>query len=463
MPERLLFLTGHLAEPRLRRVLGAMGPGFAWETRDIGIQVAGLMTVDLVLRRLGGVGDADRVVVPGRCRGDLSVLETAFGVPFVRGPDELIDLPEHFGRRRVAIPDELPEVLIFAEIVEAPTLGIDAIVARARRLRDDGADVIDLGGLPGTPFPHLEEAVAALRAEGHRVSVDSGDITELRRGAGAGAGYLLSLTEETLDLAWEVDAIPVLIPSRPGDLDSLERASRRLLDAGRPFFADPILDPIGGGFTESLVRYHTLRRRLPAAPMLMGVGNVTELTDADTSGTSALLMAVVQELAIGAVLVVQVSPHCRRAVREAAAARRLMGAAVVAGVPPSRLDPALLCLRDRRPFASTPEEIAAVAAGVRDPNFRIEAAEDGIHIFNRAGHHVDRDPYALWPRLGVKDAGHAFYLGVETARAQIAAQLGKRYVQDEELRWGVAVDPSVSAASGRHRDSGRPDREGEGS
>ena len=35
------------------------------------------------------------------------------------------------------------------------------------------------------------------------------------------------------------------------------------------------------------------------------------------------------------------------------------------------------------------------------------------------------------------DASHAFYLGVELARAQIAWQLKKRYVQDEELSWGV--------------------------
>ena len=34
------------------------------------------------------------------------------------------------------------------------------------------------------------------------------------------------------------------------------------------------------------------------------------------------------------------------------------------------------------------------------------------------------------------DAPHAFYLGLELARAQIAWQLGKRYVQDQELDWG---------------------------
>ena len=59
-------------------------------------------------------------------------------------------------------------------------------------------------------------------------------------------------------------------------------------------------------------------------------------------------------------------------------------------------------------------------------------------MFNRDGLLVDIDPFAFYPKLGVEnDASHAFYLGVELARAQIAHQLGKRYVQDEELSWGI--------------------------
>jgi hypothetical protein len=34
-------------------------------------------------------------------------------------------------------------------------------------------------------------------------------------------------------------------------------------------------------------------------------------------------------------------------------------------------------------------------------------------------------------------------MGRELGRAQIAWQLGKRYVQDEPLRWGSAVRPAV--------------------
>jgi hypothetical protein len=80
---------------------------------------------------------------------------------------------------------------------------------------------------------------------------------------------------------------------------------------------------------------------------------------------------------------------------------------------------------------------------VRDKNFRIEIAEDGIHIYNRDGHHVAQDALSLFPKLGVDvetDGAHAFYLGTELAKAEIAFRLAKRYAQDEPLDWGVAAD-----------------------
>ncbi|MBV8538282.1 MAG: dihydropteroate synthase, partial [Alphaproteobacteria bacterium] len=93
------------------------------------------------------------------------------------------------------------------------------------------------------------------------------------------------------------------------------------------------------------------------------------------------------------------------------------------------------------------------AARIRDGNFRIEVAADGIHVYNRDLHRVARTAMELYPALGVEnDGAHAFYLGVELARAEIAWQLGKRYVQDEALGWGCAVDappePSARHAPG---------------
>jgi dihydropteroate synthase-like protein len=442
MAERILFLTGHLARPRLEKILAATDAlPFVWSVVDVGVKVAALMTEAIILRRLPRPLDADRVMVPGRCRADLDRLSAELGVPFFRGPDELQDLPGFFGRHGRGVDLSRHDMRIFAEIVDASVLDVDAIVARAMTMRAAGADVIDIGCLPDTPFPHLEDAVRAVGATGCDVSVDSADLEELRRGAKAGARFLLSLTEANLDVAAETGVTPILIPARHGELDSLLRAADSADKRGISPILDPVLDPIHFGFAGSLCRYAELRRCLPAAEILMGTGNLTELTEVDSLGVTAALLGICSELFIRNLLVVQVSPHTSRTVQEHDAIRRLMFAARNDASLPKGYGSTLLALHDQKPFASSPNEIAELAAQVRDANFRIEVAEDGIHVFNRKLHRVAQSAMALFGELGVEhDGPHAFYLGTELMKAEIAWRLGKRYAQDSPLDWGCAAD-----------------------
>ncbi len=463
MSERIIFLTGHLALPRLEKILASLGDsGFESEAVDIGVKVAALMTETIIERRLPRPVNASRVLLPGRCRADLDRLSREFGVPFERGPDEVSDLPAYFGKGGRALDLSRHDIRIFAEIVDAPMLDGQAIIARATAMRARGLDVVDLGCLPDTPFPHLEETVQALVADGFQVSVDSALTQELTRGARAGAQFLLSLTEHTLDVAAETGATPVLVPASHGDLSSLLRAAEAADRRGIPALLDPILDPIHFGFTASLMRYAELRRRLPAEEILMGTGNLTELTDADSGGVTAALIGICSELAIRNVLVVQVSPHTRRTLEEHDAARRMMFAAREDGSLPRNYGRALLQLHDRSPFPQSTRDIAELAAEVKDSNFRVNTAEDGIHLYDRDGHHVAQDAFSLFPRLRVEgDAPHAFYLGAELMKAEIAWRLGKRYVQDEPLDWGCADEaadkparPQEPGPTLRHRVSG---------
>jgi len=436
---RTLFVTGKLAEARLATVLSSLNPSFEYKIWNAGVKVAALITESILLNRLPRPLVAERVILPGRCRADLDRLSLAFGVPFERGPDELKDLPAYFGKRSGAPDLSRHDLRLFAEIVDASALSIEALRDRARALKAAGADVIDLGCLPDTLFPHLEETIRALRADGHQVSVDSADPHELRRAADAGADYLLSLTEFTLDAAG--DARPILVPASHGDLDSLVRAYQGAQARGLKPILDPILDPIHFGFTDSLARYRELRARLPEAEMMMGTGNLTELTEVDSAGLTAMLVGVCSELRIGNALTVQVSPHTRRTLQEHDAARRLMFAARDVQGLPKGFGAALLQIHDKSPFPSDPAEIDEAAAQIRDRNFRIEVAGDGIHIFNRDGHWTADGAFELFDRLGVEREGaHAFYLGAELQKAEIAFRLGKRYVQDEPLEWGVAME-----------------------
>jgi len=440
--DHILFLTGRLAEPSLRRVLDGMAPApFTWEVRELGLQVAALMTADMIRRRLPSPVAAARVIVPGRCRGDLQALSEHYGIPVERGPEEVKDLPQFFGREARPVDLSRYDTEIFAEIVDAPRLDIDGIVARAREYATQGADVIDVGCLPETAFPHLEEAVLALKRQGFRVSVDSMRTEELLRGGRAGADYLMSLNVDTLWVADEVASTPILVAREPGDPASLDAAIDAMRARGRAFLADPILDPIPFGLAASIARYVGLRERYPDVSIMMGVGNVTELTEADTSGINAVLLGMAAELHVSAILTTSVSRHARRAVREADVARRVMHAAREAQVLPKGLGSELATVHEKHPFPYGAAEIDEFARGVRDPNFRVQVAEDGLHVYNRAGHWRGVDPFAIYPELDFgTDAGHAFYMGVQLARAEIAWQLGKRFNQDEALDWGCAVD-----------------------
>ena len=417
---------------------------FSWEVREIGLQVAALMTAEMIQRRVAAPVQADRIMVPGRCRGDLDALTRHYGIPVERGPDELKDLPRFFNRAAKPIDLNEYEVAIFAEIVDAPQLSVAQIVERAGALAADGADVIDVGCLPATRFDHLAESVQALKAAGYKVSVDSIDPDELLRGGRAGADYLLSLNLDTLWVADEVAATPVLIARTPADEASLFEAIEQMQRRGRAFLADSILDPIPFGLTASIVRYHRLRERFPDAPIMMGVGNLTELTEADTSGINALLFGIAAELNVAAVLTTQVSAHARRAVREADWARRIMHAASRHQTLPKGMSDALMTVHAKHPFPDTPQEIEQIAAQVRDANFRVQVSSRGLHVYNRDGLRIGQGAFELWPQLRLEhDANHAFYMGVELAHAEIAWRLGKRYVQDQPLDWGCAVETAA--------------------
>ena len=153
MSERLLFLTGHLAFPRLERMVASFGEAARdWRIHDIGVKVAALMTQEIIQRRLPRPVEADRVILPGRCRADLATLSQGFRRRLRAGPEEIADLPAYLGRGG-ATPDlSRYDMQIFAEIVDASKMSVADILFKSRELAGGGADVIDLGCLPDTPF-----------------------------------------------------------------------------------------------------------------------------------------------------------------------------------------------------------------------------------------------------------------------------------------------------------------------
>ena len=175
--------------------------------------------------------------------------------------------------------------------------------------------------------------------------------------------------------------------------------------------------------------------------MLMGVGNLTELAAADSTGVNAVLTAICQELGVRAVLTTEVAPWTRGAVRELDVARRLMHYAVTERTIPKGLDDRLLTTKDPAPLVFTEEELRVLQATITDPNFRVFADANAITVLNNEHFIRGTSVQDIFDTLGVTDPSHAFYLGTELARAQLAMQLGKTYRQDGSLAWGYLTPP----------------------
>jgi len=132
------------------------------------------MHVNWVRRKLVVPKEINRVILPGWCGGDLASLEAQFGTRFDLGPKDLFDLPEYFGRKDRPMPTlEERSIEILAEINHAPRLSDDELLRQAEEYRKSGADVIDLGCIPGDLWSTISKSVKRLRNEGFRVSVDS--------------------------------------------------------------------------------------------------------------------------------------------------------------------------------------------------------------------------------------------------------------------------------------------------
>lgn len=460
--DHIHFVTGRLAEHALRPVVATLSAavGFDYSIDVLPITVAALMTPAWIARHLNVPAQATRLIVPGYCEGDLTPIQARTAARVELGPRDLRQLDEFFGQQ----PDRLREygtydIEILAEINHAPRLPLADILAEARSLRAAGADLIDVGCQPGEPWTGVAECVRALKAEGHRVSIDSLNPAEIGPAVQAGAELVLSVNATNRHAARDWGCEVVVIPDDFPTLGGLDETLEQLSAANVPLRIDPVIEPIGCGFAASLGRYIEVRRRYPDAEMLMGIGNLTELTDCDSAGVNVLLLGFCQELGIRSVLTTQVINWARTSVQECDLARRLVHHAVRRQIPPKHLEPALVTLRDPKLHEFGPETLHRLAAQIRDTNYRVFAEGGTIHLLGAGLHLTDRDPFLLFERLmnpgfggtgdtherpSNLDPSHAFYLGYEMAKAAVALALGKEYRQDEALNWGYLTVPEES-------------------
>jgi dihydropteroate synthase-like protein len=448
---RYLFVTGKLAAQSLRDTLEKLPSGFDYEVSVLPISVAALMDTRFVAKHLTNARGYDRVMIPGLCTGDLKPLEDATGVDVVRGPNSLKEIPGCFGGADALNGYGAYRAKIIAEIVDAYQLDLEEIFKRAFYFKNSGADIIDLGCPVYGGFPEIGKIVSALKAHGFLVSVDSFNPEDILSADGAGVDYVLSVNSQNINLARRLRSRVVVIPDSEKGMKSLERNIARLEAWGVSYIIDPVLNPIGFDFSGSIGNFIAMRRKYPKAEMLMGLGNLTELTEADTTGITAVMTGIISELGIDYVLTTEVISWARGAVRELDIARRLMDHACRNKTLPKHLNDGLVTVKDP-PFETFSEEdLRAMKGNIRDRNFRIFADRNSIYVFNNVLFIKDTDIRKIFDQLKIENASQAFYMGKELQKARLAIQLGKKYIQEADLRWGyLSEGPAFPSKNPMH-------------
>lgn len=439
------FVTGRLAESAVRYAVKQASQQFAfnYSVDVLPITVAALMTTKWLVRHLVIPAHATRVILPGYLSEDLPEIRERLDERVECGPRDIRDLSMFFGGKRERDASYgASSIEILAEINHAPALTVEQLLGHAKRLVATGADVVDLGCTPGKRWQDVGAAVRELVSAGIAVSIDSFDSWEVGEACRNGAQLVLSVNSTNRDVASDWGTEVVVIPDVPRDEKSFKDSIDFLAKNSVPIRLDPILEPIGCGFTESLRSYMECRRSYPDAKMLMGIGNITELTDADSAGINVLLLGICQELGIQSVLTTEVINWARTSVQECDLGRQLVHFACTQKRPPKHIEPQLVLLRDEKTNEFDWESLGAMAQSIRDKNVRIFNCRQEIHAVSTGVHVHAADPFLVMQQLMESpigssiDAGHAFYLGFEMAKALTANTLGKRYTQDEALNWG---------------------------
>ncbi|WP_297501509.1 dihydropteroate synthase-like protein [Thermococcus sp.] len=375
--ERILLVTGRLAEPLVRKY------GKGCDVFVTPVSVAAFLTPELIARHLKKAGirseDYNLILIPGLVRGSAQIIEDKLGIPTFKGPRNAMDLPqtlkalsEGFKLSKEVPADELFSVdalervedirnrtrdkkyiekalkrpwnvlignlpagrdfpaRILGEVVDAPKLGVEKTVEKALYYLRGGADIVDIGMVAGeTNLDFIEEIPEIrerLKENGFQapISFDSLNTTEIERSLdyadlflSVDGGNLEELVTKKPVVLIPTDQKEGFFPTEPAErVEFLERLKGRAFDLGyRTVVPDLILEHVPH-LARSITAFQLYRKRNPDDVLLAGVGNVVELYDVDSVGINALLAGIAKELSINLLLTTEVSAKARGSIRE---------------------------------------------------------------------------------------------------------------------------------------------------
>ena len=352
---------------------------------------------------------------------------------------------------------------VMAEVVDATGLDTETLSGKINSFIKKGADIIDLGASLNATPDDVERAIKTARKVPSMssispipISIDTLDPELLSRALDIGVDIVLSLNSSNISMIGrrvaDSGAAAVVIPDTGAGIKSLVENIKAAQDAGiERIIADPVLDPIGHGIAGSIVRYHEFNRMFPDIPLFFGVGNVTELIDADSAGVNAAFCGIAADVGANILFTPEFSNKAQGSIHELKTSSEMMVLSNERDSSPKDLGIDLLVMKEkrRREDAIIPADaIDAKVSGMWrvDPAgcVKIEISPDpdggaGGKILARhkdaciVGETANEVLDTLIDMRLVSTLGHAGYLGRELKKAELALQFNRSYAQDDDF------------------------------
>jgi dihydropteroate synthase-like protein len=338
---------------------------------------------------------------------------------------------------------------VLGEILNAPYVDAKKI---AKNHIENGADIIDVG-IPLTATSDdvkraVNEVLGVTRPLNVPVSLDTLDPNLILVGVEAGADLILSLTAENAQQIGptiaQKDIAVVVLPDKGDALGAIELAQSFGI---KKILADPILYPIGCGAVTSLMEYKKIRD-VCDIPLFLGVGNVTELLEADSIGANAVLAGMAMELRAAVLFTPECSDKARGSIKELKTSSEMMLLAKDRKGSPKDLGIDLLVVKERRRRPEfdiakgklidtrrfdhakwVPDPHGNFVIGIKD-GYILAVHDSEVTIKGKSAKEVLD---ALLELELVSSLSHAGYLGRELGKAEIALKIGRSYAQDDEF------------------------------
>ncbi|MEM3351847.1 MAG: dihydropteroate synthase-like protein [Saccharolobus sp.] len=481
---KVLLVTGTLAAPILTEIVKNINDTKI-EIKILNYPVASLMSTKFIAESLKQMKiDADYILLPGLVYGDAKIVEEVTKIKTYKGTKEAWDLPR--------VIDALKKGLELSTIEPADILlnkiTNNDIQGKLKSIEEEAKVAFEIGNIkiPTSPppfriflevnhktdinelnrvknnidfvvvgFPVGHDDIEEVRNKikelidyGYIVGIDAESPRELIEGVKAGAEIVFNLNEVNLEKLEEIKkeagfvAAPFNVENR-GEITVkiAKEAKRRGFDK---IIADPILSPPLKGLVNSIIDYKYVKENLPDVPTLMGILNVTELLDADSVGINALLTAIAGELGIPNLLIME-KGKTKWSSLEVREATKMISIALKEKRFPKDLGIDLIILKDKRRRREKVNANLEIKEHIEPEMDRagfckIFVCDDGIGvewigkeritIKGKEGLSVGR---ALVRRIKDISVEHSLYIGYELAKAEIAYQLDKDYIQDQPL------------------------------